>query len=219
MYDFIKRSLDILLSFMALIVFSPVLIPICILLLLTGEHEVFYFQERTGRDGKPFHVWKFATMIKNSPNTGTGTITTRNDPRVLPVGRFLRKTKINELPQLINILIGDMSIIGPRPLLKKNFDFYEKEVRECAGKLRPGLSGIGSIVFRDEEFYISQAADPIKYYNEKIHPVKGELEKWYFYHKSLYVDFMMVFLTCWVIIFPKSNLIYSIFKNLPKFYP
>ena len=217
MYNFIKRSADIILSLIALIILSPVLFPICIVLLLTGEHEVFYFQTRIGRDGKPFQVWKFATMLKNSPNIGTGTITTRNDPRVLPVGSFLRKTKINELPQLINILIGDMSIIGPRPMVEKGYLVYSEDVRECLGKVRPGLSGIGSVIFRDEELFLSQADDPIKHYNEKVQPVKGELEKWYYHNKSLYVDFMIIFLTCWVILIPKSNLVYRVFKGLPKF--
>ena len=219
MYNFIKRSTDIILSLTALIILSPILIPICIALLLTGEHEVFYFQERIGRGGKPFMVWKFATMLKNSPNMGTGTVTTRNDPRVLPMGNFLRKTKINELPQLINILIGDMSVIGPRPLVAKGYYAYTEDVRKCIDRLHPGLSGIGSVIFRDEELYLSQAEDPVRYHKEKIQPVKGELEKWYFHNKSLYVDFMIIFLTCWVILFPKSNLVYKVFKNLPEFYP
>ena len=219
MYNFIKRIADIFLSLIALIFLSPVLIPVCIVLLLTGEHEVLYFQKRIGYCGKPFMLWKYATMLKNSPNVGTGTITTRNDPRVLPVGRLLRKTKINELPQLVNILIGDMSIIGPRPLVEKGYLAYPDDVRKCIDQLRPGLSGIGSIVFRDEEQYVSQAEDPVKYHKEKIHPVKGELEKWYFRNKSLFVDFMLIFLTCWVIIFPKSILVYKVFKDLPKFNP
>ena len=91
------------------------LVPVAIVLRLTGEGEVFFLQERVGKDGKPFKLYKFATMLKNSPNMGTGTVTLKHDPRVLPVGRFLRKTKINELPQLLNILIGDMSVVGPRP--------------------------------------------------------------------------------------------------------
>ena len=219
MYLFTKRFCDIVLSLMALIVLSPILIPVCILLLLTGEHSVFYFQERIGRGGKPFHVWKFATMLKNSINMGTGAITTRNDPRVLPVGRFLRKTKLNELPQLINILIGDMSIIGPRPLLRQGYDAYAEDIRSCIDHLRPGLSGIGSVVFRDEELHVSKADDPMKFYYEKIHPVKGALEKWYFINRSLYVDFMIIFLTCWVILFPHSNLVYRIFSDLPRFKP
>lgn len=216
MYRIIKRIFDFLMSLLALIVFSPLLIPIIIGLLLTGEHYVFYFQERIGKGGKPFNVWKFATMLKNSPNMGTGTLTTRNDPRVLPMGGFLRKTKINELPQLINILIGSMSIIGPRPLVKKGFDAYNDEVRECVAKSKPGLSGIGSVIFRDEEYYVSLAKDPIEFSGKVIQPHKGELEKWYYYHKSLYVDLMLIFLTCWVIIFPKSDLVYKVFPTLPK---
>lgn len=218
-YKYIKRGLDIILSLTALIILSPVFLPVCVVLLLTGEHEVFYFQERIGYGGKPFNVWKFATMVKNSPSLGMGLITTRNDPRVLPVGRFLRKTKLNELPQLINILIGDMSIIGPRPLIPDSYYEYTEDVRAYITQLHPGLSGIGSVIFRDEEYYVSKADDPIKYYNEQILPVKGELEKWYFYNVSLYVDFMIVFLTCWVIIAPKSDLVYRIFKDLPRFNP
>jgi lipopolysaccharide/colanic/teichoic acid biosynthesis glycosyltransferase len=216
MYKVIKRLFDFILSLLALIVLSPILIPICIILLLTGEHYVFYFQQRIGKGGKPFAIWKFATMLKNSPNMGTGTITTRNDPRVLPFGSFLRKTKLNELPQLINILIGNMSIIGPRPMVKSGFDAYNEEVRECISKITPGLSGIGSVVFRDEEYYISKANDPIGFAKQYIQPQKGELEKWYYYHRSLYVDFMIIFLTCWVILFPKSDLMYKTFKTLPR---
>src|SRR5574344_225804 len=131
MYKLIKRFLDFLLALIAIIILLPFMIPIIIGLLLTGEHYVFYFQERIVKGGKPFYIWKFATMLKNSPNIGTGTVTTRNDPRVLPMGKFLRKTKINELPQLINILIGNMSIIGPRPLVQDGFDLYSQEVRNC----------------------------------------------------------------------------------------
>ena len=216
MYKFIKRFLDFVLSLTALICLSWLLIPIAIILLLTGEHYVFYFQERIGYDGKPFKVWKFATMLKNSPNIGTGTITTRNDPRVLPFGKFLRMTKLNELPQLINILIGNMSIIGPRPMVKRDWEQYSDEVRAAVSKVKPGLSGIGSVIFRDEEYYISMANDPVEFAKQVIHPHKGNLEIWYCNKRSLYVDCMIVFLTCWVIIFPKSNLIYKVFPSLPQ---
>jgi len=216
MYKAVKRLCDFLLALIALICLSWLMIPIAILLLLTGEHYVFYFQERIGRGGKPFNVWKFVTMIKNSPNIGTGTITTRNDPRVLPVGKFLRKTKLNELPQLINILIGNMSIIGPRPMVKKSYDEYSDEVKACISKMKPGLSGIGSVIFRDEEYYISLAKDPVKFTYEEIHPHKGNLEIWYYKNRSLWVDFMIIFLTVWGVIFPKSNLVYKIFPTLQK---
>lgn len=216
MYAFVKRLFDFVMALIACLVLLPFMIPIVIGLLLTGEHYVFYFQERIGKGGKPFSVWKFATMLKNSPNMGTGTITVRDDPRVLPMGKFLRKTKINELPQLINILIGNMSIIGPRPLVKKTFELYSEEVRECISKMTPGLSGIGSVVFRDEEYYISRAKKPVEFAKECITPHKGALEVWYYNHRSLWVDFMIIFLTCWVIVFPKSDLVYKVFPTLPR---
>lgn len=216
MYKIIKRLFDFVMALLALIVLSPLLIPIIIGLLLTGEHYVFYFQERIGKGGKAFDIWKFATMLKNSPNIGTGTVTTRNDPRVLPMGKFLRKTKINELPQLINILIGNMSIIGPRPLVKKTYDLYAEDVKECISQVTPGLSGIGSVIFRDEEYYVSKTKDPVEFARQYIQPQKGELEKWYYHNRSLYVDFMIIFLTCWVIVFPKSDLVYKVFKTLPR---
>src|SRR5438132_9259836 len=104
MYKFVKRLLDIFLSLVALVLLLPVFIPIIILLLLTGEHEVFFRQDRVGYHNKIFRIWKFATMLKNSPNMGHGDVTVRKDPRITPIGRFLRISKINELPQVINIL-------------------------------------------------------------------------------------------------------------------
>ena len=216
MYPFLKRFLDILLSFVALVCLSPILIPICIILLLTGEHYVFYFQKRIGYKNRTFEMWKFATMLKNSPNMGTGMLTTRHDSRVLPFGRFLRKTKLNELPQLINILKGDMSIVGPRPMVDKTFMAYPQEVRDKVYGVRPGLTGIGSIVFRDEEAYVSKATEPIAFYNQIIQPYKGALELWYHDHTSLWTDASIIFLTAWVIVFPKSQLAYKMCKGLPQ---
>ncbi|MBP1629404.1 MAG: sugar transferase [Bacteroidetes bacterium] len=216
MYKLIKRIFDITMSLLALLVFSPLLVPIVIGLLLTGEHYVFYFQERIGKGGKSFNVWKFATMLKNSPNMGTGSITTRKDPRVLPMGRFLRKTKINEIPQLINILIGNMSFVGPRPLMQCDYNTYNQYVKDRVIKSKPGLSGIGSIVFRDEEYHVSLAKDSVLFYQNYIQPHKGELEVWYFNNRNLWVDFMIIFLTVWVILFPKSDLVYKVFPTLPR---
>ena len=112
MYKFFKRLTDILIAGLALITLSPVLIIAILLLLLTGEHEVFYYQKRIGYKNNPFYICKFATMLKNSPDIGTGHITLRNDPRVTWFGKILRITKINELPQIINVFKGDMSIEG-----------------------------------------------------------------------------------------------------------
>ncbi len=215
-YKFIKRTCDILLSFLAILILSPLFL-ICILILwLTGEHCIWYPQVRIGRQGLPFKILKFVTMLKNSPNMGAGDITLRKDPRVLPFGRILRMAKINELPQLFNILIGDMSIVGPRPITAKNFNLYTSEVQKAIGSLTPGLTGIGSIIFRDEERYLSRAADPIRFYAEKISPYKGQLELWYQANASIGVDVKVIFLTAWVILFPTSNLPYKWLKNLPE---
>jgi len=214
---FLKRLLDFLLALLALVVLLPVLIPACIILLLTGEHEVFYFQKRIGYLNKTFSIWKFATMVKNSPNLGNGLMTTRNDPRVLPFGRFLRKTKINELPQIMNIIIGDMSIVGPRPLVDKTFDPYPEHVKAAIYNVKPGLTGIGSIIFRDEERLLTETKLPKEeFYANYISPYKGELELWYQKNMSILTDFKLIFLTAWVIFFPESNLVYRWFKDLPK---
>ena len=211
-----KRFFDILLSGLAIICLSPLLIPVVIILKLTGEHYIFYTQERIGFNGKPFGLLKFATMLKNSPNMGTGDITMQKDPRVLPFGRILRKTKINELPQLFNIFLGDMSIIGPRPLTPRNFSYYTQEIQEGIGKLVPGLSGIGSVIFRDEETILANSGlDYTECYKTLVAPYKGALELWYLKHKNLWVDFKIIFLTAWVILFPKSQLPYKWFKDLP----
>jgi len=216
MYSLVKRLMDITLSGFALLVLSPLLIPVSIGLLLTGEHYVFYFQERIGRYNKKFGIWKFATMLKNSPNMVGGLHTTRRDPRVLPLGHFLRITKINELPQLVNILLGDMSIVGPRPLVDKTFDPYPEHVKKVIYNVRPGLTGIGSIVFRDEERLLSESGMPLaEFYAKHIAPAKGELELWYQKHQSLWTDVMIIFLTAWAIVFPKSRLLHRVFKDLP----
>jgi lipopolysaccharide/colanic/teichoic acid biosynthesis glycosyltransferase len=215
MYLFLKRVFDIVIAGIALILLSPILIPSCIILLFTGEREVFYKQKRIGYKNKPFYIWKFATMLKNSPNIGTGEITLRNDPRVTSFGKLLRITKINELPQIINVFKGDMSLVGPRPLMEVSVKLYPEEIREKIYNCKPGMTGIGSLIFRDEEKIISDAADPKAMY-AKIYPYKGALEMWYQQHASLYTDFMIIFLTAWSILFPKNQLVNKVFPNLPK---
>ena len=217
MYNLSKRLLDIIVSLVALTLLLPLFIPIIILLRITAEGEVFYFQERIGLNNSRFQIWKFATMLKNSMNMGTGSITLQNDFRVTPIGKFLRKTKINELPQIINILKGDISLVGPRPLVTKTFSAYTEEIQSKIYNVKPGLTGIGSIVFRDEESLISaiKDEDPHEFYKRVIAPYKGELEMWYQEHKSFYLDLQLIFMTAWVIIFPKSRLYEQWFKNLP----
>jgi lipopolysaccharide/colanic/teichoic acid biosynthesis glycosyltransferase len=187
-----------------------------IALLFTGEHEVFYFQKRVGKDAHPFYIWKFATMLKNSEKMGTGSLTIRNDPRVTSVGWFLRKTKLNELPQIINVLLGSMSVVGPRPLLQSEYNAYSDDIQQKVYQSKPGITGIGSIVFRDEERILSQGENPREIYEQKIAPYKGELELWYQHNISFWVDIKIMILTFWVVIFPESNLHYKWLKNLPE---
>jgi lipopolysaccharide/colanic/teichoic acid biosynthesis glycosyltransferase len=215
MYPFFKRLLDILIATIALILLSPILIPVMIILKLTGEHDVFYFQKRVGYKNQPFDICKFATMLKNSPNIGTGEITLRNDPRVLPIGGFLRKTKINELPQIFNVLKGDMSIVGPRPLMAVSFKLYDETTQKNIYNSKPGITGIGSVIFRDEEKLLSEAPDPKQMYNN-IFPYKGQLELWYQKNASVLTDFKIIFLTAWSIVFSKNKLANKFFKDLPQ---
>jgi len=218
MYKFFKRSLDIVVSFVALVILLPFFIPIIIVLKFTAEGEVFYFQERIGINNSKFQIFKFATMLKNSLNMGSGSITLQNDYRVTFIGKFLRKTKINELPQIINILKGDMSLVGPRPLVTKTFSAYNDDVQSNIYKVIPGITGIGSILFRDEEAIISAVSDedPFEFYKRIIAPYKGEVEMWYQKNASFYLDIQLILMTAWVILFPKTRIYEKWFQDLPN---
>ena len=209
------RFFDILFSVIALTLLFPFIVPVVIMLRLTGEGEVFFLQERIGRSGETFKLFKFATMLKNSPNIGTGTVTIKDDPRVLPVGSFLRKTKINELPQLLNILLGDMSVIGPRPLTVQTFGAYSQRTQNLIKQVRPGLSGVGSIIFRGEEDIMHGASASVDFYASVIAPYKGALEEWFVVNKNLYIYFMAIFLTVWVVLFPGTKIAWRVFRGLP----
>ena len=134
------RFFDILFSGIAILFFSPVLVPLIIILRFTGEGEVFFLQERIGKGGKKFKLFKFATMLKNSEKMGSGIYTSKGDSRILPFGHFLRKSKINELPQIFNILNGSMSFVGPRPLIKQTYELYSDEIRFTLKNIKPGLT-------------------------------------------------------------------------------
>jgi len=215
-YFFIKRVLDLAIVFSALLVLSPLFIIVALLLRFTGEGEIFYLQTRLGYLNLEFQIIKFATMLKNSPNIGTGSLTVRNDPRVLPLGRFLRKSKINELPQIINVIKGEMSVVGPRPQMKADFEKFPPSLRDDIFKSKPGITGIGSIFFRDEEKWISNCSgDKHKFYMDKIAPYKTTLELWYLKNKSTIVDLKIIFLTFWIIISPDSKMFNKVFSDLP----
>lgn len=211
-----QRILDVLISFFLLVLLSPVFLISFIVLSVTGEREIFYTQKRIGLAGHPFDLIKFATMYKNSPSYGSKTITIDGDPRILPFGKFLRATKINELPQLFNVLKGQMSLIGPRPLTIENFNYYSPSVQSALVQVRPGVSGIGSIVFRSENIIIGSGLDYEEKYKNLVGPYKGELELWYVNNKSLFIYLLLSLLTLIVIFNDKTFRLVYLVKGVPK---
>ena len=211
-----KFFFDIVFSGIALVLLSPLFLPLMFILRFTGEGKIFFSQNRVGRGRKSFKLYKFATMLRDSPNLGTGTVTVKNDPRVLPVGAILRKTKINELPQLINILKGDMSVIGPRPQTQRCFNAFPVSNQNDIMKLRPGLSGIGSVIFRSEEDMMHANAEPDRLYDDVIMPYKGRLESWYVRNNSVWNYLLLIALTVLVILTRSTRLIFQCYTSLPR---
>jgi len=213
------RFFDIFFSGLAIIVLFPLLIPVMIVLKLTGEHYIFYRQERVGRYGKSFKLLKFATMLKDSPNLPGGLYTSKNDPRLLPMGALLRKTKINELPQLFNIFMGQMNVVGYRPTVREHYEAYPVEAKQKMYDSKPGLMGIGSIVFRNEEEILQRFEDKKNFHQNVINPYKALLEKWYLEHKNIVNYFKIIVITVVVILKPNANIWKNCFKDLPSVPP
>ena len=191
-----KRAFDILCSFLGLTVLSPVLLVVSVLVAVTSPGGGFFRQERIGKDGRPFRIFKFRSMRKD--NAGLK-ITTGNDSRITPVGRFLRKSKIDELPQLINVLVGDMSFVGPRPEVADYVNLYTPYQRQVL-LVRPGITGLASIRFRNENDLLTASDDPNRTYVEQIMPRKIDLDLEYIPHASVFYDIKLIFQTFAVVI-------------------
>ena len=191
-----KRAFVILCSFLGLTVLSPVLLVVSALVAVTSPGGVFFRQERIGKDGKPFRIFKFRSMRKD--NAGLK-ITTGNDSRITPVGRFLRKSKIDELPQLINVLVGDLSFVGPRPEVADYVKLYTPYQRQVL-LVRPGITGLASIRFRNENDLLTASDDPNRTYVEQIMPRKIDLDLEYIPHASVFYDIKLIFQTFAVVI-------------------
>lgn len=211
------RCTDILVSVIALLALAPLLVVAVIILRVTGEGEVIFRQKRIGKNEATFDLIKFATMRKDSPSTGTGEITLFNDERVLPIGKFLRKSKINELPQLINVLMGDMSLIGYRPQTQKYWDCFTQSQQETLARYRPGLSGMSSILLRDEETYLANFSDPIAADETLLMPFKGRVESWCAENMSYQIYVKLLMLTFIKVLFPKSTYCFSIIGKISYF--
>ena len=212
-YNHMKRVIDLTIAIMMLILSFPLCVIVVVILKITGDREVFYTQERVGYRSRRFRIIKFCSMRKGSE--ALGSLTVKGDPRVLPMGRLLRATKLNELPQLINVLRGDMSIVGPRPLVDDGFQMYPKEVQDrIYGSARPGLTGVGSVVFRNEEELLASANDPIRAYREDLMPVKAALEVWYADQKSIRLDIAIMLATATLIVARNNNLFLRLVPDL-----
>ncbi len=214
MYNIFKRLLDIIISFSVLFFLSPLILLLTLILIFTGEHEAFFSQERVGYKNKKFKLYKFVTM-KNCDNYNPDMeFSKSNYSRITPIGKFLRYTKLNELPQFLNVLKGDMSLVGPRPLIPISFEMYSDDVKNKIYFIKPGLTGVGSIFFRDEaKLFKNSNVNMKEFYKKNIIPYKGTLEMWYFENKCFGLDLIILILTACVILFPKLNFYYKILEK------
>lgn len=187
------RLFDILFSVMGLILLSPIFIVLYIIIRTGSKGGAFYVQERIGKDGRPFMLYKFRTMHVGADSEGLLTIG-KDDNRITRVGYFLRKTKIDELPQLLNVLKGDMSLVGPRPEVRKYVDLYTEEQRKVLS-VRPGITDYASIEYVNENELLSKASDPDRVYIEEVMPDKIKLNMKYLEHYTMQEYFRIIFLT------------------------
>tara|TARA_R110000744_G_scaffold376553_2_gene490873 strand:- start:1736 stop:2326 length:591 start_codon:yes stop_codon:yes gene_type:complete len=189
----LKRSFDVICSGFGLLFISPILIFVSGAIALTSKGGIFYKQKRVGLHGEKFNILKFRTMYIGADKKGLLTVGDR-DPRVTPIGYYLRKYKLDELPQLFNVLIGDMSLVGPRPEVSKYVDLYSPEDRIVL-TLKPGITDYASIYYRNENEILKSSSDPEKKYIEEVMPRKLELNKKYFAEKGVLTDLKIIFLT------------------------
>lgn len=193
-----KRIFDVILSTLGIVMLSPFYMIVSLLILIDSKGGVLYKQERVGINGSIFEVFKFRTMKPDSFSKGALTVGSR-DPRITNIGYYLRKYKLDELPQLFNVLFGDMSFVGPRPEVKKYTDLYNIEQKQVLG-VRPGITDYASIKFRNENDLLSESDDPEKLYIEQIMPEKLVLNMKYINDSNIFKDIKIIFNTFYTII-------------------
>jgi lipopolysaccharide/colanic/teichoic acid biosynthesis glycosyltransferase len=193
-----KRLFDIAVAVVGLVAASPVILPVMFLVWRQDGHSPFYVAQRSGKDGAVFNMVKLRSMIKNADKTGVDS-TGANDMRITPVGHFIRRYKLDELTQLWNVLVGDMSLVGPRPNVKRETDLYTAEERHLLD-VKPGITDFSSIVFSDEGDILKDQADPDIAYNQLIRPGKSVLGLFYVNHRSFGVDVRLMWLTAMAIL-------------------
>lgn len=186
-----KRILDVILSIVGLLLLSPVFLITAALIKLDSDGPVFFQQERVGRFGRYFNILKFRTMVNNAQSIGAS-ITIGNDSRITRCGNYLRKYKLDELPQLINVLKGDMSLVGPRPEVAEYVKYYPEDVKHRVLSVRPGITDVASLKFLNEAKMLSEAEDPLRCYVDEILPIKLKYYTEYVDNRSLIKDFSII---------------------------
>lgn len=206
MYPYFKRFCDIVFALIGLLVTSPILLFVIVLKKLAREQEIFYIKGRVGKGGRLFPFIKLSSMTPAKKGEKTSSLTLSNDTRVTPLGHFIRKTKIDEFPQFVNIIRGELSFVGPRALMPKIYKDYSKEVKNELSKIRPGVTGLASVVFRNEGELLAHSDydDELEFHKKVISPIKGQLELLYIRDQGIILDFTILLLTVWQIFRPKS---------------
>ena len=188
-----KRVFDAIISSLGLLLLGPVFLIIALMIKLDSRGPVFFKQARIGREFRPFFIYKFRTMIADSASTG-GALTVGRDPRITRAGDFLRATKIDEIPQLINILKGDMSFVGPRPEVPEFVELFRSDYEEIL-RVRPGLTDLASLKYRNEAMTLTQTENPHEDYLKRVLPDKIRLAKEYIRRSSFLFDLGLIFRT------------------------
>lgn len=208
-----KRIFDFILALIGLIISSPILLPVIFLVWIQDWHSPFYIAPRVGKDEKPFKMLKLRSMIVNADKSGVDS-TSSNDKRITGVGKFIRKYKLDELSQLWNVLIGDMSLVGPRPNVKRETDLYTIEEKKLL-TVRPGITDFSSIVFSDEGDILKDQNDPDIAYNQLIRPGKSMLGIFYIEKRTFIIDIKLIYLTV-IAIISKEKALNSLVVILKK---
>ena len=209
---FFKVIVDKILSFIVLIIFLPFIILILFSIFLSDFSNPIYISDRVGKDSKKFKLFKIRSMIKNASSTGV-TSTSNNDNRITPLGKYIRKFKFDEILQLINVIIGDMSLVGPRPQIESEVKLYSDFEKELLS-VKPGITDFSSIIFSDEGEILKNSSNPNKDYNDLIRPWKSKYGIFYIKHMSLKIDIILIFLTILSIFNRKLSL--NLLSNILK---
>ena len=218
-YKFIKRFFDIIFALLGILICFPFLGMLVIILLAKGENQPLFRQQRVGKNGRLFTLYKLRTIKKNKASLKkVPLLSTSNDNQVTSFCQFLRNTKIDEFPQFINVLNGDLSFIGPRPLVPEIFYGYPPDIQKDILTVKPGLSGMGSLVFRNENQLLKKIPkkDQLDFYHYYIGPQKGELEKYYVENQGPWTDLKILVLTPCVLLCPNFNIPKGWFKRQEK---